>query len=73
LPLKSFSSLLPLLKTNLLKPLKRRVVIGTIGLIKMANKNGHIDKPVAYFEKLKKTGFRISDDLYQHAIRLASK
>lgn len=48
-------------------------VIGTIGLIIMANKKGYVDKPVAYLEKLKKTGFRISDDLYQHAIHLASK
>ena len=46
-------------------------VIGTIGLILMAHKNGHIKKPVAYLEKLKKTGFRISDDLYKHAIHLA--
>lgn len=46
-------------------------VIGTIGLILMAHKNGHIKKPVAYLEKLKKTGFRISDDLYNHAIHLA--
>ena len=48
-------------------------VIGTIGLIIMANKKGHVDKPVVYLEKLKKTGFRISDELYQHAIHLASK
>lgn len=48
-------------------------VIGTIGLIIMANKKGHVDKPVVYLEKLKKTGFRISDELYQHAIQLASK
>jgi predicted nucleic acid-binding protein len=46
-------------------------VIGTIGLILRANKEGHIEKPTAYLEKLKKTGFRISDDLYQHAIKLA--
>jgi len=46
-------------------------VIGTIGLILMAHKNGHIKKPVAYLENLKKTGFRISDDLYKHAIHLA--
>lgn len=46
-------------------------VIGTIGIIVMASKEGHIDKPVAYLEKLRKTGFRISDDLYKHAIHLA--
>jgi len=48
-------------------------VIGTIGLILMANKMGHIEKPAAYLEMLKKTGFRISDDLYQHAIYLARR
>ena len=46
-------------------------VVGTIGLILLAKKEGHIEKPVAYLEKLKKTGFRISEDLYQHAIYLA--
>ena len=46
-------------------------VVGTIGLILMANKEGHIEEPVKYLEKLKKTGFRISDDLYRHAIYLA--
>jgi predicted nucleic acid-binding protein len=48
-------------------------VIGTIGLILMANKEGHIEKPVSYLEKLKNTGFRISEDLYKHAIHLAGK
>jgi predicted nucleic acid-binding protein len=48
-------------------------VIGTIGLILVANKKGHIEKPVAYLEKLKETGFRIGDDLFEHAIRLAGK
>ena len=48
-------------------------VIGTIGLILMAKRNGRIDKPVAYLEKLKETGYRISDDLFQHAIYLADK
>ena len=48
-------------------------VIGTIGVILMAKKRGYIEKPVAYLKKLKETGFRISDDLYQHAIRLAGK
>jgi len=46
-------------------------VIGTIGLILMAYKNGYIKKPIIYLEKLKKTGFRISEDLYKHAIHLA--
>jgi predicted nucleic acid-binding protein len=48
-------------------------VIGTIGLILVANKKGHIEKPIAYLEKLKETGFRIGDDLFEHAIRLAGK
>ena len=48
-------------------------VIGTIGLILMANKKGHIEKPVAYLEKLQQTGFRISDNLFQHALYLARK
>jgi predicted nucleic acid-binding protein len=48
-------------------------VIGTIGLILMANKKGHIEKPAVYLKKLKETGFRISDDLFQHAMYLARK
>jgi predicted nucleic acid-binding protein len=47
-------------------------VIGTIGLIITANRKGQVDKPVTYLEKLKKTGFRISDDLFQHAVYLVS-
>lgn len=47
-------------------------VIGTIGLIILANKKGRIENPVEYLEKLKKTGYRISDELFQHAIQLAS-
>jgi predicted nucleic acid-binding protein len=48
-------------------------VIGTIGLILMANRKGLIEKPVACLEKLKETGFRISDDLLRHAIKLAGE
>jgi predicted nucleic acid-binding protein len=48
-------------------------VIGTIGLILKAYKQGHIKNPVSYLEKLKKTGFRISDDLYRHAVHLADR
>ena len=48
-------------------------VIGTIGLILMASKKEHIEKPAAYLEKLKNTGFRISNDLYKHAVKLAGK
>lgn len=48
-------------------------IIGTIGLILMANRRRLIKNPVVYLEKLKETGFRISDDLFQHAITLANK
>jgi predicted nucleic acid-binding protein len=48
-------------------------VIGTIGLIILAKKKGYIEKPVAILKKLKKTGFRISDELFEHAIHLAGK
>lgn len=48
-------------------------VIGTIGLILIAGKNGYIENPVTCLEKLRETGFRISDQLYEHAIHLPQK
>lgn len=48
-------------------------VVGTIGLILLAKKKGHIENPTAYIKNLKKTGFRISDELFEHAIYLAGK
>lgn len=48
-------------------------VIGTIGLILVAGKNGYVDDSTIYLEKLRETGFRISDHLYKHAIHLAQK
>ncbi|WP_369431611.1 DUF3368 domain-containing protein [Rhodohalobacter sulfatireducens] len=48
-------------------------VIGTIGLILVAGKNGYVDDSTTYLEKLRETGFRISDHLYKHAIYLAQK
>ena len=48
-------------------------VIGTIGLILLSKKRCIIEDAVTYLNKLRSIGYRISDDLFKHAIELSKK
>ena len=48
-------------------------VVGTIGLIIIAKRRKVITDAKGYLEKLKNTGFRISDQLFDYAIKLANQ
>jgi predicted nucleic acid-binding protein len=46
-------------------------VIGTLGLILMAKRKNLINDVEPYLKKLLDTGFRISNELYEHALKLS--
>jgi predicted nucleic acid-binding protein len=46
-------------------------VIGTLGIILMAKRKNLIDNAEPYLKKLLDSGFRISSELYEHALKLS--
>ncbi|MCF8371046.1 MAG: DUF3368 domain-containing protein [Bacteroidales bacterium] len=48
-------------------------VIGTIGLILLAKRKQMIFEATSYLVRLKTEGYRISDQLFEHAMKLAQQ
>lgn len=48
-------------------------IIGMVGILLQAKKQGRISSIKPYLDKLKKTGFRMSDDIYGLALKTAGE
>jgi len=50
-----------------------RNIIGTVGVLVKAKKEGKISEISSYLKRLKATGFRMSEDLYKRALEEAGE
>ncbi|WP_444996372.1 DUF3368 domain-containing protein [Aliikangiella sp. IMCC44359] len=55
---------------NIAKKLGRNI-IGMVGVLLEAKKKGHIQSVKPYLDKLRATGFRLGQDIYQLALKLS--
>lgn len=57
---------------NIAKKLGRNIV-GMVGVLLEAKKKGYIDSVKPYLDKLRRTGFRLSEEIYQLALSLSQE